>query len=560
MPDIKKLCMGCMNENHEGTVCAVCGFDEETYKSEGTLPLRSILADRFVVGKVISVNGEGNSYLGYDKAEESIVTIREYFPQGIANRDSSGTIYAEKEKSFVFNDGLMKFIELYKKVATLKGSAFYKVIDIFETNGTAYSVSEYLPAITLKEFLIRNGGALKWEQVRPLLLPVIGALGELHSLNIVHGGISPETLMVGRDGKIRITGFAIPEIRTINENMTAQLYPGFAALEQYTSGNITPATDVYSFAATIFRTFTGTPPAEATARLENDTLSFSKTVAETLPRCVLVALANALKLRAEHRTASMEAFREDINSSEEKLSYENTVERKNQKEKSNMSTKRYTVIAAIVTGAILLVLGAILFISNLAKSEKPNDTPSLLLSSTVSVGDIGNSKKPDALFSVPDFTGMSYAEVTDNDEYNKWFVFSVVKKEYNDKVAKGKICGQSVAVGTSAKRDTKMELTISLGPKEVLLSNKLARMTKEEAYISLLELGFEPDNIEFIPKMGAEQTEKEIVIEALPAFGTKVSPDSYVILYYNSNIKEEETSSNTEDVSSTESSFETSED
>ncbi len=544
MLNTEKLCMGCMKELADSQVCAVCGFDEANYKEEKAIKLRHILADRYIVGKLVSSNGEGLTYLGYDKIENRIVRIREYFPTPIASRNEDN-IKVLNENEELFSKGKLKFIELYKKLATVSdGASFFRILDIFETGGTVYCVSEYLPGITLKEFLIRNGGMLKWEQIRPLFLPLINAISDLHEVGIVHGGISPETLIVGRDGKIRLTDFAIPESRTVGGKMTAHLFPGFAAIEQYQSGEITPATDVYSFAATIFRTLTGNPPAEATARLEKDNLAFSKAVAETLPKGVLVALANALRLSPDDRTASMEAFREDISSFEMTILEEKEALLKQKEPQKPQSTKKYTVIAAIVTALVLAVLAIIVYFATQKEPEEPNTSSTLSLPSVVSVGDIGNSSKPDPLFSVPDFTNKTFAEVAANDEYKKWFVFTVEKKEYNDTVPKGKICNQSLAVGTSAKRDTEIKLTISLGPAEVTFPAKLKGMSRDKAYVTLLEMGFDPSQIEFVAKMGETATEEEVIIEALPSLGSKISPDSSVILYYNANIiTDDETSS-----------------
>lgn len=69
------------------------------------------------------------------------------------------------------------------------------------------------------------------------------------------------------------------------------------------------------------------------------------------------------------------------------------------------------------------------------------------------------------LFSVPSLTGKYYAELADNEDYEK-FTFVIKGKEFNDKYAKGQICAQSLAEGTQVARDTKIEVTISLGPKE----------------------------------------------------------------------------------------------
>lgn len=554
MQNTDNFCMGCMSEIENGTVCSVCGFDEFSYNEPNAIPLRSLLADRYLVGKALNQNGEGFTYLGYDTVAGVVVKIREYFPTGLCYRTETGSIEIDGDNSFIFNEGIMKFIELYKKLGTLGNiNAVFRVVDLFETHKTAYAVSEYLPGISLKEFLLRNGGSLKWEQVRPLFLPLIGALKALHSNGIIHGGISPETLMVGRDGRIRMADFCITEIRNAKSNMTAQLFPGFAALEQYEGGELTPATDVYSFAATIFRTLTGNPPSDALARLERDNMSFPKSVADELPRGVLIALANALQLRGEDRTPSAESFKADLDSSDmvmSETSGKQAAENHSGTGKNN-STKKYTVIAAIATAGILLVLAAIVYFIAFKepKSDKESSS-SPSIASVVSVGDIGNSQKPESLFSVPDFTGSTYASLLENDEYGKWFVFTVVKKEYSDTVERGKICGQSVAVGTNAKKETKVELTVSLGPKEVTLSKKLKGMTKSEAYIALLELGFEPANIEFIEKRDDTATKEEVIIEASPELGTKISPDSSVVLYYNSNIiSENDTSSGENNIS-----------
>lgn len=539
MQNTDNLCMGCMSETQKGSVCAVCGFDEATYNEVSALPLRTLLAQRYLVGRVVSSNGEGYTYLGYDTVAGVVVRIREYFPSGCCTRHENGSVEIDKENSYIYNEGIIKFIELYKKLGSMGNiTALFRVSDLFETHKTAYAVSEYLPGISVKEFLLRNGGSLKWEQVRPLFLPLISAIKALHSNGIIHGGISPETLMVGRDGRIRITDFCISEIRNAKSNMTSQLFPGFAALEQYEGGELTPKTDVYSFAATIFRTLTGNPPADAVSRLEKDAMTFPKSVADELPKGVLVALANALQLEAENRTPSIEEFKSDLDSSEEVVAAPSGVKESTDRAKpANTSAKRYTVIAAVATALVLVALAAVLYVVSLQGSESEASsayTPSI--ASVVSVGDIGNSEKPESLFSVPDFTGSTYAALTENDEYSKWFIFSVVKKEYSDTVEKGKVCAQSVAVGTNAKKETEVELTISLGPEKITLPKNLKGMTKNDAYIELLKLGFEADNIEFIEKMDDTPTEEEVIIETSPALGSKVSPDDAITLYYNSNI------------------------
>ena len=88
-----------------------------------------------------------------------------------------------------------------------------------------------------------------------------------------------------------------------------------------------------------------------------------------------------------------------------------------------------------------------------------------------------------------------------------------------------------------------MELTISLGPAKVTVPKKLKGMTRTDAYITLLEMGFEPGNIEFIEKKDSTPTKEEVVIETSPAMGESMSPDEALIIYYNTNLIVDEPSS-----------------
>lgn len=533
MLNIKDLCMGCMCDNNGEDVCSVCAFDATHYCVENALPLRTVLANRYVVGKVISENGEGFTYLGYDSVAACVVHIHEYFPTGLCQRVAETGVEIG-EDSFSYNEGLLQFVELYKTLGSLNEvPVLFKVIDIFETNKTAYTVTEHQPGISLQEFLLRNGGLLSWEQARPLFVPLISALETLHGAGLIHGAISPETLMVGRDGKMRLSGFCINNVRLSGNEMVPELYSGYAAVEQYDGTALEPATDIYAFAATLFRTITGNSLSEAVQRREHDNLNFPRAIAEKTPRGVLVAMANALQIEKEQRTAQMQQFKEDLNTIDPTVE-EKAEQKEKNKKAGKAATRKYTLIAAVATAVVLCAIFGIAAIVQKSRSNKELSSSSQVVTSTVSIGDIGNSSV-ESKFSVPDFTGKTVSSLLENEEYAKWFSFTVVKKEYNSKVEKGKICGQSVNVGTAVSKDTKVELTVSLGSSEVTLPKKLAGKTRTEAYITLLEMGFDPDNIQFIEKKG-DPTEEEVVISTSPDLGKKVSLDSAIIVYYNTNI------------------------
>lgn len=48
--------------------------------------------------------------------------------------------------------------------------------DIFEENGTAYTVSEKVGGVTLAARLRQSGGRMSWDEARPLFMPLFAAL------------------------------------------------------------------------------------------------------------------------------------------------------------------------------------------------------------------------------------------------------------------------------------------------------------------------------------------------------------------------------------------------
>ncbi len=533
MQNMDHLCMGCMSDNGGEQICSVCGFDQSTYNVENALPLRKILAGRYVIGKAVSSNGEGFTYIGMDTVTDSVVKITEYFPTGLCWRQADGSVEIKEESSYLFNDGIIQFISLHKKLAIMTDiSAIYRVLDIFEINKTAYCVTEYLPGISLKEFLIRNGSILTWEQVRPLFLPLIASLRLLHYNGIVHGGISPETLLVGRDGRIRIIDFAIPAVRNARSEMTAQLFPGFAAIEQYRGGALTPATDVYAFAATMFRTLTGNPPPDSKRRLDQDNMTFPRSIAEQMPRSVLVAMANALQIESADRTQTMEAFRNDLQPTEPapapSVEYNKVtptpVPGTPAPKKKKGNNKKYVLISALITAAIFAVIAIIVYFVLPENDEKtPDESSSKSTTSVESELEIIPSDT-EKIVSVPNILGKTYDSVID--EYGDDFEIVVVDSKRNDDYASGDICEQKPAPNARVTKGSKIEVCISAGPSKLEIPRDIVGMTKEQAKNYLTSLGF--DKVEFVLKVSDTESGSEIVIGTDPGVGKQI--DYYRVL------------------------------
>ena len=557
MINTERLCLGCMNDNGGEKICPICSYDATSTNPNIALPTRYILKERFLLGKVLSVNGEGIVYIGWDNQEDNIVKVREYFPTNIAVRNPDLTVSISEGFEYRFNEGLLEFLEINRKIMRSELQALVPVIDAFEDNGTVYSVSQNISGITLSEFLSKNGDILKWEQARALFLPLFDTLSGMNDIGIIHGGISTDTIIVGRDGKLRIADYSIKNFRMADSELEYELFSGFAAPEQYGFEGLhtDKYTDVYGLCATLFRVLIGSVPPEATQRMQNDAMSIPAKFAEELPRHVLAALANGLQVQPSDRTKNIEVFKNELVYGE--ISGATTKKAKPQstketpKEEKKGGSAKYALISALCTAVIFVVLGIFLVFGPLKDNIFKNESSGGISSDETSVnapvvdqiGDIESGAEVIAkLYDVPDLKGKYYSEIINNEEY-EMFEFVISSKTLSDKFPKGTVCSQSIAPGgDGVPRDTKIELVISVGPKEVEIPN-LSGLTEVEAKMELLKKGFIYENIEVIEKYDEDQ-ESRVVIEQEPKFKEKVSTDVGVKIYINSYVPD--TSSNTD--------------
>lgn len=541
-----RLCMGCMTDNGGEQICPICGFDSKEKNPKNAVSLKTMVNDRFMIGRVLSANGEGIDYIGWDTANDAIVRIREYFPAGVAKRNPDKTVSMLKGKEYPFNEGLLEFLEINKTIKSSDLPSLVPVIDVFEENGTAFAVMQNIQGITLSDFLSRNGGTLKWEQARALFLPLIDTIKGMHDLGIVHKGISTDTIIVGRDGKLRVTGYSINKLRIENEEIQFEMLDGFAAAEQYATEEelrVGPHTDVYGFSATLFNVLIGSLPAKATARLENDSMSIPSKFAEELPRQVLSSLANALQVRPQDRTKDMEALKNQLVYGEipgavaVKADKKNGAAVKGKEKKQKSGNGKVVLVTTIVTAIFILLLAIILIFTVFRDSifgTGNNSTPDNSSNSAPVVDNIGdNSNEPDDIetyYTVPDFTGEYYSAIVENEE-NENFVIKIKGKEFSNS-PRGTVIRQSVAKDSRVKKDTEIEVVISLGKQEFKMPSVL-NMTKEEAIIALLKAGFLYENIDDTLEKYDEEYAPNVIIEQYPAAGDTVNADIAIKIYTN---------------------------
>jgi len=520
MINTDNLCMSCMKETGSEKQCPYCGFQADSLQISPYLPIRTVVGNRYIIGKLTEYNGEGAAYVAWDIREKKPVFIREFFPEAVAERAPDGVLVNVKAGcDMSFRDFFLSFTDLWGKLVRLNGlSALICATEILDDFGTAYAVYEYGECVTLREFLLESKtGYIPWEKARQLFMPVLSTLGTLHTNGIIHRGISPLTILIGKDGKARISGFCIPQARTARGELDAQLFPGYAAVEQYGfKGQQGPWTDIYAFGAVLYRSLIGSDPIEATTRVANDRLMVPGRFAEQLPAYVINGLVNALQILPEDRTRTVEQLRAEITASPAAAVVEETyaeakrarapaqpvapqytapivhteplevpsIEPKRSRKSGSQKKKSGAVSFLAVTLACVLVgLAAFAAVSYFWLPPEYNVFRKIFGNSEPTTTTTQTQK-----YTVPTLVGRNYNDVAQS-EYFKMRFKLVPQYEFSDDVELGYIIWQDIEPGASVNGGTEIKVKVSKGVEKITLPDVRGKLYAD-VYDELTRLGF----------------------------------------------------------------------
>jgi serine/threonine-protein kinase len=162
-----------------------------------------------------------------------------------------------------------------REVRATSRLSHWNTIEIFDygrtADGTFYYVMEYLPGLSIAD-LVERHGPLPPERVVYLLQQTCDALGEAHSLGLIHRDIKPGNIFAAQRGghydvaKLLDFGLAKPMFSTTESvqltgegSITGS--PLFMPPEQATGeGEPDARSDIYSLGAVAYCMLTGRPP------------------------------------------------------------------------------------------------------------------------------------------------------------------------------------------------------------------------------------------------------------------------------------------------------------
>lgn len=313
-------CLYCM-EPMQGPVCRSCGRSPGLMNRDDQLPAGTILwngKNSYLIGRVLGEGGFGITYLGWDINLERKVAIKEFYPKWLTCSRHAGdyTVTVPADSKTRYNSELDRF----KKEAVVQARYSSSpetagVLEHFTANNTAYMVMVYVDGITLHEFVRRNGPVSFAEAYR-ILSPLVGFLHMLHQDGLIHRDISPNNIMIERNGKTRILDFGAarkyldPTAKSYSQAQIEQfsviLHYGYAPIEQYYKHSRQGAeTDIYAFGATYYYMVTGRTPVRADQRDQGAVLPAPSALRKEITERQEEVLLKALSLPMEDRYHSM---------------------------------------------------------------------------------------------------------------------------------------------------------------------------------------------------------------------------------------------------------------
>ena len=451
--------------------CPHCGKSFAGRNPGGTLPVGTVLAGRYTVGEMLSIDGEGILYRGAENLGRFRVTIKEYLPITLtAERTAESTLRPKTGSEVLFKTTRMDFADLYRSIQRITpANGLEAVLDVVEANNSVYAILENLGGTPLDQWLENHPGTIRPDDACAMLQPVFEGVAAMHKIGLVHRGICPENIRVMENDRCRLAGYATVGLRTAGSGLHEQLYEGYSAPEQYSTAEFEGRyTDEYSLAAVFYRMVCGQAPVPAAQRMVADSNPRAKSVNGSLPLYVSQVLQLGLRLRPMERIQTVPQLYQALSSKEYTAELTRTMKpetpvRTAQPEperKEHLLSLKALLAGIVILLSILILLTLWSVLSQHIHQPAASAAESEPASSEVMV--------PQNL--VPNFIGMDYTQVQNNREYTSMYLFYVTE-EYSDTAPAGQIIQQEPSADTVLKAGETIRLVVSKGPQMAEMPN-----------------------------------------------------------------------------------------
>jgi len=261
--------------------------------SQSMLRIGTVLRGIYRIDGYLSSGGFGNTYVATNIEFDERYAIKEFFMKGVTQRDGDSSTVSVSNS--INQDSFLQQKEKFKKEARrirqLKNEHIVAVHDLFEENGTAYYVMDFIDGENLSERLKRTGHPMTEEEVNAILPQILDALQTVHDAGIWHLDLKPANIMMDKAGNVKLIDFGASKQLNSQKGgattSTAISYTnGYAPREQMEQNydKFGSWTDIYALGATLYNLLTSKCPPLPTdidddmSEDKHDALPFPKSV------------------------------------------------------------------------------------------------------------------------------------------------------------------------------------------------------------------------------------------------------------------------------------------
>jgi tetratricopeptide (TPR) repeat protein len=220
---------------------------------------------RYVLNELIGQGGMGAVYAAYDPVLERKVAVKL-----VRGERHAGGLDEVKER--LLREG--------KSIAQLSHPNIVAVFDMGTHEGEVYVAMELVEGGSLRTWLAEQ--RRPWRHVLAHFMAAGQGLAAAHRAGLVHRDFKPENVLVGRDGRVRVTDFGLaasvsappspvpPDASPSQQSRLTQDgarlgTPAYMAPEQLDGREVTARSDQYSFCVSLWEALTGVRPGAAVA-------------------------------------------------------------------------------------------------------------------------------------------------------------------------------------------------------------------------------------------------------------------------------------------------------
>ncbi|MCE1247868.1 MAG: protein kinase [Firmicutes bacterium] len=216
-----------------------------------------------------------------------------------------------------------KYEQKYIEAQKLDHPGIVKIYSFFREKDLFLLETEYVRGKNLAE-IIAEGAGLKFGEAVHIFLKAAESLSYAHKNGVLHGYLRPSSVLVTREGAVKLTGFGDLMLNKMEEqkeldSSVPDREIAYYSPEQLKNGTVSESGDIYSLAAVMYEMFTGKPPYTGFTREEQEDaiagreLEAPRNLNPLIPEMLNYILIKSLDRNPELRHSSVDELTRDLN-------------------------------------------------------------------------------------------------------------------------------------------------------------------------------------------------------------------------------------------------------